>query len=108
MHYLVNEDHKGMALHLTRWNCKRFYSVHTMRGIRGIVPLIINLSIRGVSGQFHALAAFLPKTELKVLGGPQSRWVDLNTTHISNPSQESNHDLSYPAHSEVTILTMLS
>jgi len=27
MHYLVNDDHKDIAAHLNRCNCKRFYSV---------------------------------------------------------------------------------
>jgi len=36
MHYLVNEDHKGMTAHLTRCNCKRFYSVNTINAWGGL------------------------------------------------------------------------
>ena len=77
-----------------------------IRGLEALWDSFLNSPLQ--SCQLHTLGTSLPKTELKVLGGPQSRWVDLSKTHTCNPSQESNHDLNYKSHSKVTTLTMLS
>jgi hypothetical protein len=88
---------------------------HTMKacgGSGGIAPLILNLSTKCTSGQFHTLAAFLQEKSPwcpvnRRLGGPQ-----IQSGHFENKEticvlRIKPRFLSYPIHTLVTTSTVL-